>query len=105
MSKNIILTIVVVCLFGFSGAIIYFGIFSKPNTSTLPIDANQKNIVNLLPYGEDLGFGPLENRAGVAQPFVYRQLNPAQDVGVPVQDIMKNAATDTPGAGLPNQIF
>lgn len=104
MNKNTILTVIVILLFGISGAVIYYGIFAQPSATTMPIEANQRNIVNLMPYGEKLDFSPLEERPGVLPPYVYKQLNPAQDVGVQVRDMIRNATPGEPG-GTPNVIF
>lgn len=92
-TKNTLLTLLVVILFAVSGAVIYFGIFNKSSeTAALAgsLESGQANIVNLMPYGEDLDFTAVSGRTNVDPPLVYKEVK-SEDIGIQAKDILRNA--------------
>ncbi len=95
--KNIILILVIVVLFVASGLIVYNGIFSKDSSLTFSsphISASQKEIVNLLPYGDKLDFSSIQNRSQNARAFTYEQVD-AASVGVDIHGLIATGGENT----------
>ncbi len=91
-SKNLILTLIIVVLFIASAVVLYNG-FSSGSQDLLSgspdVAAAQKEIVNVLPYGEKLDFSKVKERDGHAEVFraQYQELNPAE-VGISKQELV-----------------
>lgn len=99
MNKNTILTIIVIALFAGSGAVLYFGLFKSSGTAPSPIEENQKNIVDLMPYGENLTFDILSKRTDAAPPYLYKKVEPTLDAGHTTRDLMQNLDLGTGSGG------
>jgi hypothetical protein len=78
-NKNKILVAVILVLFVASGMVLYNG-FSGSGASTTGVQdiaAGQKEIVNLLPYGDKLDFTRVKSYTATARPFTMEPLDPA----------------------------
>lgn len=90
--KNIILIAIVILIFGAAGFIVYKGLFSSKieeiSKASPDFEANQKNIVNMLPYGTNLNLDALESRPEVNK-FEYKPVTPPE-VGVAPETMIRN---------------
>ncbi|MBL8031095.1 MAG: hypothetical protein JNK33_02100 [Candidatus Doudnabacteria bacterium] len=95
--RNIILSLVIVVLFAASALIIYQGIYANSSGAGVIVGAapdvtgNQKEIINLLPYGNELDFSQVKSRHETTQVFKYEQLD-ANSVGVDTHNLIARGA-------------
>lgn len=90
MNKNSIMILLVIVLFGASGAVLYFGLFRNDGGASIAaIESNQKNIIDLMPYGESLNFDIVTKRPNASAPYQYKQVT-SGDVGKQASDLFRN---------------
>ncbi len=91
-TKTIVLSAIICALFIGSGVILYNGFSGDPSaivSSDPDIASAQKNIVNILPYGENLDFGKVKKRVDADGVFAipYETVNPSE-VGIRKQELI-----------------
>ncbi len=103
MSKNSILASIIVVVLIAAGGVLYFGIFKSGAgvNDQAPIDANQQNIVNLMPYGEQLNFNIIKNRTDAEAPYSYKKVSPTEDIGHEQNDLFINLDVGVEATGVP----
>lgn len=91
--RDIILTFVIIGLFAASGLIIYQGLYANSSGASVIVSAvpdvagNQKEIVNLLPYGDSLDFARVKSRRETTQVFKYEPVD-SNNVGVDTHNLI-----------------
>jgi hypothetical protein len=91
--RNIILTFVIIGLFAASAFIIYQGIYAKSSGTNVIVSAvpdvagSQKEIINLLPYGDKLDFTQVKSRHETTQVFKYETVD-SNSVGVDTRSLI-----------------
>lgn len=91
--RNIILTLVIIGLFAASALIIYEGIYANSSGANVLVSAapdvagSQKEIINLLPYGDKLDFTLVKSRHEATQVFKYEPVD-SNNVGVDTHSLI-----------------
>lgn len=91
--RNIILIFITIGLFAASGLVIYEGIYANSSganaivSATPDVAGSQKEIINLLPYGDKLDFSQVKSRSGTTEVFKYEQLD-SNRVGVDTHSLI-----------------
>lgn len=96
--RNIILILVIVGLFAASALIIYEGIYANSSGASVIVSAapdvvgSQKEIINLLPFGDKLDFSQVQSRHEATQVFKYQPVD-SNNVGVDTHALIAQGAS------------
>ena len=95
--KTLIQTVIIVVCFLASGIVLYRGLFGGSSSGGIAISSSKAVVADpssILPNGSTLDFNVLNQQNFQFGEFTPPQLNPANDVGVPVDQLILPA----PGA-------
>jgi hypothetical protein len=90
MNKKTIIEIVIsVVAFGGSAFVLYQGLHTAPPPTAGAVSTPAVSLGNILPFGDNLDFSILEKQKFQYGATQYKVLDPSQEVGVGVKDLIK----------------